>query len=128
MAILNLNHQNFELFGLVPMSPTHTCLICVKTLKLDISRLFNLFWTYSMLTNFFDDKMAIFCVKKLILNYCPKVTYPERLHPWYKNHKQFNISKISHLGIFNLSSIVCKEDILSLYLNNLPEGQTLTLS
>jgi hypothetical protein len=27
----SLNHQNFEFFGLVPKSPTHTGLICVKT-------------------------------------------------------------------------------------------------
>jgi hypothetical protein len=30
-AIFKPNHQNFEFFDLVPKSPTHTGLICVKT-------------------------------------------------------------------------------------------------
>ncbi len=29
----SLNHQNLEFIGLVPKSPTHTGLICVKTLE-----------------------------------------------------------------------------------------------
>ncbi len=32
----SLNHQNFELFGLVHKSPTHTGLICEKTLNSNI--------------------------------------------------------------------------------------------
>jgi hypothetical protein len=35
----SLNHQNFEFFGLVPRSPTHTGLICGKTLEPNISSL-----------------------------------------------------------------------------------------
>jgi hypothetical protein len=35
----SLNHQNFEFFCLVPRSPTHTGLICGKTLELNISSL-----------------------------------------------------------------------------------------
>ncbi len=35
----SLNYQNFEFFCRVPMSPTHTGLICVKTLKPNISSL-----------------------------------------------------------------------------------------
>jgi hypothetical protein len=35
----SLNHPNFEYFGLVPKSPTHTGLICVKTREPNISSL-----------------------------------------------------------------------------------------
>jgi hypothetical protein len=35
----SLNHQNYEFFGLVPKSPTHTGLICVKTTEPNISNL-----------------------------------------------------------------------------------------
>ncbi len=35
----SLNHQNLEFFGLVPRSPAHTGLICVKTLEPNISSL-----------------------------------------------------------------------------------------
>ncbi len=35
----SLNHQNFEFFRLVPRSPTHTGLICGKTLEPNISSL-----------------------------------------------------------------------------------------
>ncbi len=35
----SLNYQNFEFFCLVPKSPTHTGLICEKTLKPNISSL-----------------------------------------------------------------------------------------
>jgi hypothetical protein len=35
----SLNHQNFDFFGTVPKSPTHEGLICVKTLKPNISSL-----------------------------------------------------------------------------------------
>ncbi len=35
----SLNYQNFEFFCLVPRSPTHTGLICEKTLKPNISSL-----------------------------------------------------------------------------------------
>ncbi len=45
----SLNHQNIEFFGLVPRSPTHTGLICVKTLEPNISSLgpFNGQWQKS---------------------------------------------------------------------------------
>jgi hypothetical protein len=35
----SLNHQSFEFFRLVPRSPTHTGLICGKTLEPNISSL-----------------------------------------------------------------------------------------
>jgi hypothetical protein len=35
----SLNHQNFEFFRVVPRSPTHTGLICGKTLEPNISSL-----------------------------------------------------------------------------------------
>jgi hypothetical protein len=35
----SLNHQNFEFFCLVPRSPTHTGLICGKSLEPNISSL-----------------------------------------------------------------------------------------
>jgi hypothetical protein len=35
----SLNHQNFEFFGLVPKSPNHSGMICVKTLEPNISGL-----------------------------------------------------------------------------------------
>jgi hypothetical protein len=36
----SLNHQNFKFFGLVPKSPTHTSLLCIKkNLKPNISSL-----------------------------------------------------------------------------------------
>jgi hypothetical protein len=35
----SLNYKNFEFFCLVPRSPTHTGLICEKTLKPNISSL-----------------------------------------------------------------------------------------
>jgi hypothetical protein len=39
MTISSINHQNFEFFGLVPKSPIHTGLICVKILEPNISSL-----------------------------------------------------------------------------------------
>ncbi len=59
----SLNHQNFEFFRLVPRSPTHTCLICGKTLELNISpvsKLYSKTKVYKQ-TNSYCQQFIFFC-------------------------------------------------------------------
>ncbi len=97
----SLNHQNFEFFRLVPRSPTHTGLICGKTLEPNISSLgpFKL-WVISVICSPFQPLQ-----RRHSTLFCGQKSQPL----WWRLSTLFLCSEFSATVTDSLKSLLCAD-------------------